>query len=1120
MDPLAGLSLACNIMQVIQFSAETLAVFKRMKDGVSLDAYVETNRQSLVTAMEKLKSTLSTPSVLNGVPRDASLLQVCNEIVTVSDALHKQVQKSWPDRGASKARMLRKSVAYQLKYKSATEKLTQQLDRLQNRMESEILISLRQALIQDQSEMCGRFQNLDNDLRNFHDNLIAGQTHLEGLVDRQSGQIKKAIRDESQKTRERIIQSAQETRDFIDTTESERISDTAYQQFLESFRFPGMNARRNAIEISHPDTFQWIFKEPEKTKQSDNKAPKWSSFPAWLRGGTGTYWISGKAGAGKSTLMKYLLGVKTTRDILSENSSDTMIISAFIWSLGTSMQKSLVGVLCTLLYEVFALNRDICRQMMREKQSDFHLKRETSDWSLQELELLFSSVVRKCPCPVSVFIDGLDEIDRTKPTEMTSLMRWLENISALRTVQVCVSSRPEPIFENRLRQYSHLRVQDLTAKDIEHYVTDRVRSLEFNFDVPAQDIQDLVESIVSRAEGVFLWAHLVVEHIRTDTENFSSWETLYQRVEELPSGLHQMYKAMWERYNSDSDIYRAETAFNLNTLLVNQNDIESGHLLLFMLKSNVDIQIQILRGGETVSIYSLVKECPRFDANAVARCGGLITTSGIPTPRLLPELDEGQRRLLETRILGKGDWFMMSFGHRSAADFLLNTSTGRDILQYDRATAIEHAIGQAKALLCHYILTEGHHAIGRAMTHVSPLLQEFRTPDFTSAIFDLCVEGCGRRPNFLKRNIWADLLHAGFLAEVQDQLQRLPSEELYQLKVQLLAYMCKDGTISTLPDVSDFMVELLHCVRPQELSNNTPFLLHRSLVGHLFTHAEDLLFGRHDRTTRRFVDLLLQKCGGIEGLSKSRVLVMLPHYSSIMQSELPTESRWYPCSTVPTRFHAELDLRDGRTSRAHAALVETSILDVFFAEDSLLQRYVNSTQGLSPARRTCLQKPVMVVRLDTERNDITGEYNISGFDSKPIYHVDTRLDLEEQLGSKYSSGKYSDLAFKGRQKLDSKKTLDLLIRKGYLSRECVDPVNPLRALLDERVLARAKPPQLSDIDWSFEIDCECLEQASRDVVEKERKAGNPKAISPCKGGMLLWEATKQWNLALWSHHAC
>ncbi|OAG08963.1 uncharacterized protein CC84DRAFT_1257703 [Paraphaeosphaeria sporulosa] len=613
MDPLAGLSLACNIMQVIQFSAETMAVFRRLNEGKSPDPYVEVNSQSLVAATERLKSTLNTRSVIHGVPRDASLLQVCNEVVLVADALHKHAQKSLPAKGESKTKLIRKSVAFQLKHRSATEKLSRQLDKLQHRMESEVLIDLRQTLKQDHSDLVDRLQALDKDLIDFRANLIAGQTRLEDLVDRESGEIKKTIADEAQKTRNYNSQSAQETRDFINATHKERINDTAYQQFLNSFRFVDINARRNTIEFSHPETFEWIFAEPEDSQSSDDVAPNWSSFPEWLRGGTGLYWISGKAGAGKSTLMKFLLESQRTRQILSENSPNTMVVSAFIWSLGSSMQKTLIGVLCTLLYDMFAQDRELCWCQFRGRQGEFHLKQESSDWSLQELVLLFSTVAENCPRPLCIFIDGLDEIDRSKPTEITRLMGWLESARNLKNLQLCVSSRPEPTFENRLQEHPHLRVQDLTAKDTERYVSDSLRGLESDLKASPQDLQDLIATIVDRAEGVFLWAHLVVEHIRTDADYFPTWKMLVQRVDELPSGLHSMYKAMWERHNGDSDVYRAETASYLNTLLARDSYWNSDQLLMMMLKFSVNVQDNIFKGGQAVSLEFLVHECSRFD---------------------------------------------------------------------------------------------------------------------------------------------------------------------------------------------------------------------------------------------------------------------------------------------------------------------------------------------------------------------------------------------------------------------------------------------------------------------------------------------------------------------------
>lgn len=226
-----------------------------------------------------------------------------------------------------------------------------------------------------------------------------------------------------------------------------------------------------------------------------------------------------------------------------------------------------------------------------------------------------------------------------------------------------------------------MRVQDLTAKDIEHYVAVSLRKLEFDSETSAEKIQDLRNNIVRRAEGAFLWAHLVVEHIRIDVDYLPTWTSLIQRVDGLPSGLHSMYQAMWERHNGDSELYRAETASYLNYLLASSKQRIPNILLAFMLRFSPEIQDRIFK-GDVLSRRLIVEECSRFDTRIVARCGGLVAASDIPSPRMLPAYDE-ERTDSENRIFRFGpdiDTFEIKFGHQSAADFLLSTSSGHQIL--------------------------------------------------------------------------------------------------------------------------------------------------------------------------------------------------------------------------------------------------------------------------------------------------------------------------------------------------------------------------------------------------------------------------------------------------------
>jgi ABC-type lipoprotein export system ATPase subunit len=64
--------------------------------------------------------------------------------------------------------------------------------------------------------------------------------------------------------------------------------------FLESLRFPSMGDRESAVVKAHQKTFEWIFEDSS------------SDFVELLKAGTDTFWIQGKAGSGKSTLIRFI----------------------------------------------------------------------------------------------------------------------------------------------------------------------------------------------------------------------------------------------------------------------------------------------------------------------------------------------------------------------------------------------------------------------------------------------------------------------------------------------------------------------------------------------------------------------------------------------------------------------------------------------------------------------------------------------------------------------------------------------------------------------------------------------------------------------------------------------
>ena len=80
-------------------------------------------------------------------------------------------------------------------------------------------------------------------------------------------------------------------------SQTQEDSDKAIRQcqntILRDLRFKGIDERLAGIAEAHADTFEWVFQSS-------------CDFVPFLRSGSGTYWITGKPGSGKSTLMKFL----------------------------------------------------------------------------------------------------------------------------------------------------------------------------------------------------------------------------------------------------------------------------------------------------------------------------------------------------------------------------------------------------------------------------------------------------------------------------------------------------------------------------------------------------------------------------------------------------------------------------------------------------------------------------------------------------------------------------------------------------------------------------------------------------------------------------------------------
>lgn len=116
------------------------------------------------------------------------------------------------------------------------------------------------------------------------------------------------------------------------------------KEFLDSLLFPGMFERHESINPPVTDSFEWIF-ESGRFGGHDDETDRHlrGSFAKWLRSNQSFYWINGKAGSGKSSLMSFIEGDRRTRDYLQDwsGNSPLHVFSFFFWRPRSQLQKSI-----------------------------------------------------------------------------------------------------------------------------------------------------------------------------------------------------------------------------------------------------------------------------------------------------------------------------------------------------------------------------------------------------------------------------------------------------------------------------------------------------------------------------------------------------------------------------------------------------------------------------------------------------------------------------------------------------------------------------------------------------------------------------------------------------------
>lgn len=241
-----------------------------------------------------------------------------------------------------------------------------------------------------------------------------------------------------------------------------RISDDQRQLFLSTLWWSAMNTRENAIGSPSPETVDWIFDGEGNSSYGfknlmsiDCKSPSTDTanslqeeingrkhnkclFRLWLESNESLFWIRGKAGCGKSTLMKFLSHNQRTEKHLGKWKPSVVILRFFFIQITTDpLQRRLDGCLRSLFYQLLDSDHIVLSKAF-ESQSLWTNKKSEHDWSTEELQRALINAFQTSDHFFCLFIDGLDEVQKKDQGSAVRLMEILADVS---NVKICVSSR-------------------------------------------------------------------------------------------------------------------------------------------------------------------------------------------------------------------------------------------------------------------------------------------------------------------------------------------------------------------------------------------------------------------------------------------------------------------------------------------------------------------------------------------------------------------------------------------------------------------------------------------------------------------------------------------------------
>ncbi|KAH7087420.1 hypothetical protein FB567DRAFT_592098 [Paraphoma chrysanthemicola] len=505
MEPLAAVGLATNIIQLVQISKDITTTIKEIYKSSS-GCSAETERfENLAKIVQKdLDVAFSKGPVLQ-LPSN----EVTNYVETLRkeiDAFNDELRKLRSKRPSSVLQAGIVAVRTWWK-RDHIENCARTINQMSNQIAAHIIMTLG-------PEMGGKLDQLISQSGRFESRLSKEVAELNGLVRQQNDKSKEGYA---------LLQAFNGWSKKHDDFETQL-------GCLRALYFPEIQSREDHISKAHQETFKWVMYDDNCSRGNEttvlpkcalttNKRKEYSLL-SWLRQDDphkNIFCIFGKPGAGKSTLMKFIAQHKRLRELIRTWSEphEHLIVEYYFWRHGSSLQRSLGGLLRYILYQILKGFPSLIRDAFpaREWTHGGPQFAFSQDSLLDAIQNTIRAAANS-NLHLFILIDGLDEFDSRNAPDLgdevdeDELVRKLRILKSSQSTKICVSSRPHNTFDRAYGQNPsrYFRLHDLTRHDIKVYIQETLGQNE-HFMKRAAEVEgcaSLADEIADAADGVFL----------------------------------------------------------------------------------------------------------------------------------------------------------------------------------------------------------------------------------------------------------------------------------------------------------------------------------------------------------------------------------------------------------------------------------------------------------------------------------------------------------------------------------------------------------------------------------------------------------------------------------------